>query len=517
MELLRSPEFTAYVKNLLDRHHIPGLAIAIIHDDYTDSVGFGKASLDPPKECTGDTLFDVASVSKALTAASVALLIDDDYKYPLIKYDTPMASLLPEDFVMPGGDHDDVTVEDVLSHRTGMPSHDHSYLGVTAAKPDDARSITRNLRNLTVAAPNRAQYFYCNMMYTVAAYLVECKTGLPFSDFLQTHIFKPLDMNSTNLQPEAARAKGLGDRFATGYFWDEKAEKYKILPCVDSPEATGAGRVISSANDYIKWIKAMVKKQAPITESIYEGLVKKRISEAPPVDSDDSESEEEAHSVPTFYAAGWEVLEYSGYTMITHDGADHGFGSTNFFIPELNFGAVILGNSNHASEVARILKYKMADWAVRVPKSDTKRVLDSMAAHGSESESDNDDHATISAEVEKELIEEMCPETKEAEPQTLPLSAYVGEYWNDGYRGVKVEEKDGALYLDGSDRSMGFTIIFKHIRGQTMYIGYIGEAPYPERTLIRADFKLEGDKAVEIGLQLEDELDDYIWFKRVEA
>ena len=106
----------------MDKWHVPGLAVAVVQNEETVSRGFGKASLNPPKPCTSETLFDIASSSKSLTAASVALLIADDEKYPHVQWDATMSSLLPEDFVMSEEDYTaNVTVEDVLSHRTGLP------------------------------------------------------------------------------------------------------------------------------------------------------------------------------------------------------------------------------------------------------------------------------------------------------------------------------------------------------------------------------------------------------------
>ncbi|EZF91168.1 hypothetical protein H113_07881 [Trichophyton rubrum MR1459] len=120
MDVLKSPEFAEYVKNTIERYHVPGVAIAVVQGEHIESAGFGKASLDPPEDCTPDTLFDIASTSKSLTAASVALLVDDNEKHPQIQYDARMADLLPGDFVMPMDEHEDVTLEDILSHRTGM-------------------------------------------------------------------------------------------------------------------------------------------------------------------------------------------------------------------------------------------------------------------------------------------------------------------------------------------------------------------------------------------------------------
>jgi CubicO group peptidase (beta-lactamase class C family) len=121
MDLFGSPKFSSRVKYLLEEHHVPGLAVALVQNETVVSAGYGNASLDPQKDCTPDTLFDIASASKSLTAASVGLLIADE-KHPDLKYESTMSDLLPGDFVMPGvGYTEAVTVEDILSHRTGMP------------------------------------------------------------------------------------------------------------------------------------------------------------------------------------------------------------------------------------------------------------------------------------------------------------------------------------------------------------------------------------------------------------
>ena len=105
----------------MNQHHVPGLTIAVVQNDQIASAGYGKACLEPPLPCTADTLFDIASSAKSLTAASVGLLVDDNKDYPEVRYDARVSSLLPDDFVMPGfGYTEGVTVEDILSHRTGM-------------------------------------------------------------------------------------------------------------------------------------------------------------------------------------------------------------------------------------------------------------------------------------------------------------------------------------------------------------------------------------------------------------
>lgn len=122
MNLVGSHEFRDYVERLCDTHHVTGLAIAVVHNRETTSVGFGKASLDPLQNVTGDTIFGIGSLCKSLTAAAVALLVNDNERYPHVQFEAAMSSLLPHAFVLPGDSQSKVTVGDILSHQSGMPA-----------------------------------------------------------------------------------------------------------------------------------------------------------------------------------------------------------------------------------------------------------------------------------------------------------------------------------------------------------------------------------------------------------
>lgn len=121
MDLLQSAAFRQHIQALMEEYKLPGLSISISHNNNVASIGLGVANVLNAAECTPDTLYDIASSSKSLTAASVALLVEDDDNYPEVQWDTPLHDILPEDFVMPTPElNKRMTIVDVLSHRTGM-------------------------------------------------------------------------------------------------------------------------------------------------------------------------------------------------------------------------------------------------------------------------------------------------------------------------------------------------------------------------------------------------------------
>ncbi|KAK1246510.1 hypothetical protein MKX08_000312 [Trichoderma sp. CBMAI-0020] len=514
MDLFNSPAFSSHVEELIKKYHVPGLAIAVVHKDVTASKAFGVASFDPPRPMTTDTLLDIASASKSLTAASVALLVADD-KYPEVTYEAEMAKLLPGEFVMPGQGYEGVTVEDILSHRSGMAPNDNCYLGPRSKHTDDAQSITRNLRNLSTAAPIRTKFMYCNMMFSAASYLVEKKSGISFADFLEHRFFKPLDMTSTNLQPERARAKGLGDRISAGHWWDKKAKKYNEFAIPDAPEGQGAGSIMTSVNDYVKYVRALMNQEEPFTKDIYKGLIKGRQI----VDLDSEKLS--PFTSPLLYAAGWETHYYRGHLVVAHNGCIAGSSSIHFFIPDFKFGGAVFGNSDDAGYLGDVLLQEFLDELIGLPQD--QRLNWDKVLYEKYNDKKYDEYGTNDnedAEDEEKAAEEerqkLCPGIKEPEPQKMPLSAYTGEYWNPGWRGLVVEIKDGQLFIDCSDRSYVFTLQLRHVCEQTKYIAIEREVVGGLAIVLRAEFRFDNGTAVRLGVWFEEKLDDYIWFDRVQ-
>lgn len=120
--------------------------------------------------------------------------MDDNEKYPEVQWDTTISELIRDDFVLENEyTTRHLTIEDVLSHRSGLPAHDFSYGGINAT----VKSTIRDLRYLPMIAEPRTKFQYSNIMYMVASHVVETVTGKWLGDFLGEHIWAPLEMKST--------------------------------------------------------------------------------------------------------------------------------------------------------------------------------------------------------------------------------------------------------------------------------------------------------------------------------
>lgn len=344
------------------------------------------------------------------------------------------------------------------------------------------------------------------MMFTVAAYLVEQLSGLSFEDFLRKHFWEPLEMKSTILQPTKAVEAGLP--VAQPYIWDKKTKKYNVVKRQYSPEAAGAGLIVTSVNDYLKWVRAMMERKPPVSQDVYEGITKLR--SFPDNEEDDDPV---PFSSPMFYAAGLEVNYYRGYQMISHDGGDPGVTSKHFFLPQIKFGGVMIANANSGFRVISVVMRELIDEALGVPKAERVDWTSWKRKEIEEGEKKEE-------EERLEARRKLCPESDgEPQEQKTPLDKYTGVYSNPGYHEIMVEvNKNDKLFIDMSDRTMGFTLELEHICNETKYIAHFRDYYEGEELEFAAEFEFEGEKAVRIGIDLEGDLKSKrVWFDRVDA
>lgn len=290
---------------------------------------------------------------------------------------------------------------------------------------------------------------YNNMMFTVASHLVEVKTGWSFEDFLKERFFQPLGMTSTHLHPPSAR--GWEDYMALGHQFD-KAGKCTAFTIPYCPEAQGAGSIVTSSADYIKWVQAMLHRHAPISEASYKALTQPRIL------IDPGDDEPDPFCSHQLYCLGWETYHYRGHQVVIHEGLVDGFGSSHFFLPAHGFGAVVLGNADGIEQVCWILARELIDAALEVPEAerpDWAALQTAKVAKGSDAGNPEDQLQELRTELSSgERLEKPAP----------TLERFVGTYSDTGYGVFKVEIQDGSLFINAMNRAFRCTFTFEHVR-----------------------------------------------------
>ncbi|KAM3416566.1 UPF0214 protein YfeW [Cercospora zeina] len=331
--------FDLLVETLLTKYNIPGLSVAVVRDGETTSKGYGYARL-PDFRATPDTLWFTGSTTKAFVATAAGMIVQND-SVPDFKWSSRLNDLLPSDFVL-SEDYQTrhTTLEDALSHRSGLPRHDASY-GWGNETPID---IVRRLRYLPITREPRTRFQYCNIMYATVGALLERHTGLKLEEVLQNWIWKPLGMTSTTFSVQQSIGSG---ELAVGYYWDEEGETYVPEPYYDLLPIAGAGATISSVNDYSLWIKALLQSAkkldhdaSPLTSELLQALWTPRTIVDLLVSVDPGRV---ASSIN--YALGWMVFKVDKYTVIAHSGGLPGFGTQLMLVPALNFGFTCMGNN----------------------------------------------------------------------------------------------------------------------------------------------------------------------------
>jgi CubicO group peptidase (beta-lactamase class C family) len=159
--------------------------------------GYGIAAY-PDTNVTPSTLFYGGSTTKAFTAAAMSLLVDDNANFSNVQWHTPIVRLIPNDFALSdeyATTH--TTIEDALSHRSGLPRHDYSYGGNYDGQKPSIKGSVRAMRHLPWTAEPRTKFQYCNQMYAVASHVIETLTGSWLGDVLKERIWGPLNMKAT--------------------------------------------------------------------------------------------------------------------------------------------------------------------------------------------------------------------------------------------------------------------------------------------------------------------------------
>ncbi|MCD9625306.1 serine hydrolase [Rhabdothermincola salaria] len=401
---------------------IPGVAVAIVHDDEVVAAeGFGVRDVDTDEPVGADTVFQIASLSKPVSSTIMAGLVGQG----LFAWDDPIAEYDPDLQLSEPWVSEHVTFADTFSHRTGLPGavagNDLEGIGF------DRDTILERLRYVPLESGFRENYSYSNFGMTMGGQAAAVAAGETWDDVADEVLFDPAGMTSTSMrrsdfEAEANRAEPHVFRDGS---WEAGVQRYP------DPQAP-AGGVSSNVEDLAQWLRLQLAEGSLDGEQLIDAdaLLEAHtpfIRNRPVADP----------SAPaSFYGLGWGVeTEADGTVAWAHSGAfSTGAATVAKLLPGQDLGVVVLTNGE--------------------PKGIPEAIADAVLDAALTGEADTDEWLELWGQRFAGILGEPNEFPTPADPApAAPDDAYVGTYANDyvGTAEVRVGADGGLEVLVGPE------------------------------------------------------------------
>ncbi|MDP2957197.1 MAG: serine hydrolase [Longimicrobiales bacterium] len=411
----------AYVQAAMKDWEVPGLALAVVRGDSVIYVrGYGVADLATGAPVDENTLFAIASTSKAFTVAALAMLVDDGK----VRWDDPVAKYLPEFELKDPWVTGHLTVRDLLTHRVGVAREDNLWLSAPFSRDE----ILRRARYLDQVDEFRARYGYNNLMFIAAGEVAGRASGKGWDDFVAERIFQPLGMTRSTTRAAAVETRG---NVAASH--TRVGGKVTSVSRRNYDNIGGAGAVFSSAHDMGQWVRLHAGGGAVAgTRLLSDSVVKEMRQPHNPLRVDSVAHRLFPDTKFRAYALGWNVQDFRGRTLVHHSGSINYTRTHVGFIPEEGIGFVAMANLT-TSDLQMALMYRVLDALLGVPPTDWSAEYLTLAHRGDERS------ARSARELEAARLQGTIP--------SVALEQYAGTYESVLYGEARVTVEGGKLVL----------------------------------------------------------------------
>jgi beta-lactamase class C len=344
-------------EQVMAQKKLPGMALAIVQNGKIVSMrAYGVTGAPGGEPVTSDTVFRLASLSKAFAATLSAQLVAED----AMSWDSPIINQLPAFKLRDYASAQTVSVRDILSHRVGLT---HNTFDRDLERDEPFPLLAERLSDAPLACTPGECYAYQNVAFSLIGDLVFAATGDFYSHQVEKRIFHPLGMYNSTYGRDAlehsqswarphVRARG-------GWTAVRPKESYYRVP--------PAAGVNSSIHDMAQWLIAQTGHRPDVLPTSLLNQIHTPQVSSPGETRGSPWRRERLNNA--YYALGWRVYDYSGHTLIFHGGAVQGYRGLIAFLPEEDVGMVVLWNSESAapsglmpSLMDRVLNIPTKDW-----------------------------------------------------------------------------------------------------------------------------------------------------------
>jgi CubicO group peptidase (beta-lactamase class C family) len=452
------PQLRDDVERVMRLFDVPGIAIAIVKDgQVVTAQGFGVRRLGDPTPVDGRTLFEIASNSKAFTAAALSMLVDEGK----LAWDDPVTKHLPDFQMYDAYVTREMTVRDLLTHRSGLGlgAGDLMWWPSTDLSSDE---IIHQLRFIPPSTSFRSSYAYDNLLYIAAGKIVAAKSGKSWGETVRERIFVPVGMTAST----TSLAENAGMPDVAGPHSKIAGTIARATP-MPVPNAAGAAGVNTNAEDIARWMNVLLARgrvgvdaqgrevrlfSAKQSREMWTAQTPMRINEPDP---------RLAATRPNFlaYGLGFQLRDYRGRMLATHGGALLGFYSQVVLVPEAKLGIAILTNAESGGALSA-LQYQLLDRMLGVPPRG--------GPGGDWIEAVKAVDAERHAKAQAALAQTMAARAAKSTP-SLPRTAYDGDY-RDPWYGVATIRHVGGKQVLSFSHTPALTGELEHFQHDTFIV-----------------------------------------------
>ncbi len=413
------PDWAAFDKFVAQAQRdwrIPALGIAVVKDDSVVFIkGSGVLENGKPTRADEHTRFAIGSTTKAMTSAALAMLVDEGK----LHFDDKVTRYIPELQLADPWATRELTIRDLLTHRTGLPGTDLFWASNWNYSPAE---IIHRLRYIQPSASFRSEWQYQNVMYGLNGTIIERVSGMPWDAFIRARIFKPLGMNETEAlvssivgKPNVAVPHAL------------VGDSVRVVPIRSTDLVASAGSVWSSVSDMAKWMRFVLDSgRVGSTRLIKQETFREIVT--PQIEAPMEEYPALQLAKPDFfsYGFGWFIQDYRGQQVWMHTGSINGLCALIGLMPNEKLGVYVLENLDHA-EIRHGFMYSVFD-----------------LYNGGRGRDWSADLKPIFAPRPR-LAGNAPSAQRTTAPPSLPLERYAGTYVDSAYGEIRVTFDNGAL------------------------------------------------------------------------
>jgi CubicO group peptidase (beta-lactamase class C family) len=449
--LMAQPLTSIAIDNLVAKSmkafDVPGVAVALVKDGKViHSKGYGVRSLNSPSKVDENTLFGIASNSKAFTSAALGILIDEGK----LTWDTKVRDVIPEFELYSPFVTEEFTVRDLLTHRSGLGLGAGDLMFFPDSSNFTLDDVIHNLRYLKSVSSFRSKYDYDNNLYIIAGEVVHRLSGKSWEEFVEQRIFAPLGMNQS-----AASFSRLKDKSNIIDAHASVDGKVRVISRSNIEIVDAAGGIYASIADLEKWV------ELHLAHGVYNGK-EKLFSENVHEEMWSPQTVIPVRGRTTYnthfaaYGLGFGLSDVKGYKQVSHTGGLPGMVTQITMIPELNLGIIVLTNQQEGSAFSAICN-QIKDSYFGIQGTD--RVTEYAAQRRTMLKGGQHLTDSIWNDVNKQM----------ANKTAVDFSNYSGIYKDNWFGEVVISAKNGKWWFD-SRRSPKLTGELFYFKGNTFIV-----------------------------------------------